>query len=169
MKQAEYAALPTAIAALDFSRMRQKLLNPSEGAGMDIADLDLAEAEYRRFLALHLAHPYAPLVPSKAVDAFWHAHILDTQRYADDCIRLFGHILHHDPYVGIDGPDSRRELEDMFTSTRALYEARFGRYPGQKLTAARCQGHACHAPTECACRVPEACKGIQAGQYLVGA
>lgn len=150
------------IAALDFSRIKQKLLDPEEGAGLTATEIDLAEQEYRKFLALHLAHPELPLVPNRLVDLMWHAHILDTQRYADDCLRLFGHVMHHDPYVGIDGPASVRELKMLFDETRRVYEAQFGPYPMDRLAAARCKGHACHVPTPCACRTPGACKGVMA-------
>jgi hypothetical protein len=150
--------LPHAIATLDFTRMRQKLLGPVEGCGLTASQLDFAEREYRRFLSLHLAHPTVPLVPNRLVDVMWHAHILDTQRYAMDCERLFGHLLHHDPYVGIGGPASEQELATLFAETRTYYEARFGPYPTNALEAVRCKGHACHVPTPCACRVPGACK-----------
>jgi hypothetical protein len=149
--------LPAVIAALDFSRIRQKLLDPVEGCGLNPDQLDLAELEYRKFLALHLAHPTVPLVPNRLVDVMWHAHILDTQRYATDCQRLFGHLLHHDPYVGIDGPASQQELAALFAETRSYYEMHFGPYPTAALEAVRCKGHACHVPTPCACRVPGAC------------
>lgn len=154
--------IPRSIAELDFSRMKQKLLDPEEGAGLNTTEIDLAEREYRKFLALHLACPDIPLVPNRLVDLMWHAHILDTQRYADDCNRLFGHVMHHDPYVGIDGPDSVLELHALFEETRRAYERSFGPYPLDRLAAVRCKGHACHVPTPCACRVPGACNSIRA-------
>lgn len=156
--------LPTKIASMDFTRLRQKLMDPAEGEGLSISDLDLAEREYRRFLALHSAFPTAPLVPNRLIDVFWHAHILDTQRYSDDCKNLFGYVLHHDPYMGIDGTESQKELSRMFAATKSLYEERFGAYPMEQLSAVRCKGHACHAPSPCACRSPGACTshiGIQ--------
>lgn len=154
--------IPHAIAALDFTRMTQKLLDPEEGAGLTATEIDLAEQEYRKFLALHLAHPELPLVPNRLIDLMWHAHILDTQRYAHDCLRLFGHVMHHDPYMGIDGPASVRELEALFSETRKAYEERFGPYPMERLAAVRCKGHACHVPTPCACRVEGACRSVMA-------
>lgn len=151
---------PQPIAELDFTRMRQKLLDPSEGIGLTAAELDQAESEYRKFLALHFLYPHEALVPSRLVDQIWHAHILDTQRYSADCLRLFGHMLHHDPYMGIDGPASERELEALFERTRGLYERHFGPYPHQEMSLVRCEGHACHVPSACACRVPGACKNV---------
>ena len=151
------SVMPSKIANLDFTRMRQKLLDPVEGCGLSEIELNLAELEYRKFLTLHMAHPTIPLVPNRLVDLFWHAHILDTQRYHQDCLVLYGYLLHHDPYMGIDGPDSELELEKMFDTTKILYEVHFGTYPTERMSAVRCKGHACHVPTPCACRVPGAC------------
>ena len=39
---------------LDLSRIRSKLSDPEEGKGYGEARLDLMEAEYRKFLAMHL-------------------------------------------------------------------------------------------------------------------
>lgn len=150
------------IAELDFSRMKQKLLDPEEGVDLNTTEIDLAEQEYRKFLALHLACPDIPLVPNRLVDLMWHAHILDTQRYVENCKSIFGHVMHYDPYVWIDGPDSVRELETLFEETRRAYERRFRQYPLDRLAAVRCKGHACHVPTPCACRAPGACNGIRA-------
>lgn len=71
-------------AVLDLSMVRQKLADPEEGNGYDAAHLDLLEAEYRKFLALHLAYPAMDVVPCKIVDEMWHQHILDTAAYRDD-------------------------------------------------------------------------------------
>lgn len=55
-------------------------------------DVDAVEAQYREFLRIGAGQP-----PSEAVDRFWHAHILDTKKYAQDCHHLFGRFLHHMP------------------------------------------------------------------------
>ena len=154
--------LPLAVAQLDLQNIKRKLLDPEEGAGLGPTEIALAELEYRRFLALHLLYPMASLVPNRLVDLMWHAHIMDTMRYSDDCIRLFGHVMHHDPYMGIDGPESVAELEYHFSETQKHYEKHFGSYPINQLAGVRCKGHACHAPSACACRVPGACKSVLA-------
>lgn len=155
-------AIAPLVAALDFHLLRAKLSDPVEGEDLSGEQLDLAEREYRRFLTLHLLHPTVDLVPNRLVDLFWHAHILDTAGYQRDCARLFGYLLHHDPYLGMDGPESYRELELMFARTVGIYEAHFGPYPLEQLSAVRCKGHACHAPTPCRCRVPGACSSVSA-------
>ena len=55
-------------------------------------DADVAEAQYREFLRIGAGQPQ-----SEAVDRFWHAHIIDTKKYAQDCHHLFGRFLHHMP------------------------------------------------------------------------
>lgn len=153
-------ALPAPVLALSFAQLRAKLMDPAEGEGLSDAQLDLAEREYRRFLALHYMHPTVDLVPNRLVDLFWHTHILDTTAYQRDCTAMFGYFLHHDPHLGRDGPEAARQLERMFATTRVLYEAHFGTYPMGQLSAVRCKGHACHAPTPCRCRVPGACSTV---------
>ena len=67
-----------------------------------------------------------PIVPSKEVDGFWHQHILDTRKYAEDCDTLFGFFLHHFPYFGMRGVQDEANLAAAFAETRRIYEATFG-------------------------------------------
>lgn len=53
------------------------------------------EREYRRFLVM-LAF-FDHVVPLRMVDLLWHAHILDTRKYARDCDVIFGKFMHHAP------------------------------------------------------------------------
>ena len=145
------------VAAIDFNRLKWKLTESGEPK-MSHEKCDLAEREYRRFLTLKKLYPAAELVPNKVLDEFWHAHILDTASYHKDCEAVFGHYLHHFPYFGIYGEDDYQNLVDAFESTKTLYRRHFGPYPSDLDTASRCQDHACHVPTECACRTPEACR-----------
>ncbi len=36
---------------------------------------------------------------SDDLDLFWHEHILDTMKYAQDCKCIFGHFIQHDPHI----------------------------------------------------------------------
>lgn len=150
--------LHSAVAELDLSRLKNKYtkgVNPE----MTEAEWEFGEKEYRRFLSLKAWYPEFPLVPNELVDKMWHAHILDTKAYAEDCERVYGYFVHHYPYFGINGKEDYRNLVEAFGITCQLYESKFGAYPDEAVfQAARCAGHACHAPTECACRTPEACK-----------
>lgn len=143
--------------SLDFERIKWKLSESSE-ATLSKEVCTKAELEYKRFLTLKLLYQKKELVPSKLVDKFWHAHILDTAAYRSDCNQLFGFFLDHFPYFGIYGDDDQGNLQRAFAETKQLYEKHFGPYPDEMGNAARCKDHACHSPSSCACRVPAACK-----------
>lgn len=116
--------------AIDLSMVRMKLSDPEEGNGWTDAQLDRAEQECRRFLALHLMYPQAAIVPCGLVDEVWHAHILDTHAYASDCQTVFGFFLHHFPYFGVRGEQDAADLATAYDSTPARYRDAFGEPPG---------------------------------------
>lgn len=106
----DIADMYQAIDELDFTRIKAKLMHKQDGV-IALRKIERAEAGYRQFLKLAAKYPDAPIVPSKEVDEFWHMHILDTQRYSVDCERIFGYMIHHDPYSGIEGgEDEARHL-----------------------------------------------------------
>jgi hypothetical protein len=146
------------VASLDFSKLKWKMTRASGESIMSAAEAEFAEEEYRKFLTLKRLYPELEFVPSKLVDEFWHSHILDTRSYHADCERVFGHYLHHYPYFGIHDEKDREDLEETFGETQRIYERHFGPYPEVTLVAARCKDHACHASSECKCRVSGACK-----------
>ena len=151
------------VVALNFDKLKWKLTKSSESSWADNL-CDYAEREYRKLLSLKKWYPKLSFVPSKLADKFWHEHILDTQNYADDCHAVFGYFVHHYPYFGIYGDEDQSKLQTAFDETVLLYEQHFGAFPtnelfgGKSLEASRCEGHACHAPSTCACRSPGACK-----------
>ena len=52
---------------------------------------------YAEFLLNAALQPDVPLPAVSAdMDQVWHVHILQTQKYTEDCITLFGHYLHHE-------------------------------------------------------------------------
>lgn len=119
----------TMVALIDLTMVRLKLADPTEGKGWDKATLDMAEREYRRFLALHLMHPEMAIVPCGLVDSMWHAHILDTQAYAADCEQVFGFFLHHFPYFGMRSDQDAADLSDAYELTLGRYRQAFGGLP----------------------------------------
>ncbi|MEA3121417.1 MAG: hypothetical protein QOH33_972 [Paraburkholderia sp.] len=124
-REKDVAAMWGAIDELDFERIKAKLLHRHRGA-MTSDAVAHAEAGYRQFLKLTAKFPEMPVVPSEAVDEFWHMHILDTQRYAADCERIFGYIVHHDPYMGIDGEEDEELLLDAAARSDTLLAREFG-------------------------------------------
>ena len=110
---------------LDLGPIKFKLMDAEEGEGWNRGKVEEMEKQYKRFLLLTVTSGHA-IIPTKEIDAFWHQHILDTQKYADDCERCFGFFLHHFPYIGLRGEDDRQNLEALFQQTRQIYEAMFG-------------------------------------------
>src|SRR5262245_2388712 len=113
------------IGELDLGPIKFKLMDAAEGEGWTRELVERIEVEYRRFLTLLAKYPHDPIAPSKEVDRFWHAHILDTQKYVEDCERVFGSYLHHFPYLGMRGPDDAAALAAAGARTRELYAAEF--------------------------------------------
>lgn len=114
------------VASIDLRMVRLKLADPEEGKGWTQEQLDAVEREYRRFLALHLTHPDAAIVPCGDVDAMWHFHILDTEAYGADCEKAFGRFLHHFPYFGMRGEEDEKALVDAYDWTLSTYQEVFG-------------------------------------------
>lgn len=77
---------------------------------------------YKNFLLLQKKNASVPLVPTREIDEFWHNHILHTQQYFQDCARIFGYYLHHQP---VSPRDNTEQLIADFTRTKELYFAEF--------------------------------------------
>ncbi len=114
---------------LDLKLIRWKLADRDEGPGYSAEHLDLLEGEYRKFLALRLAHQDIDVVPCKIVDEMWHRHILDTAAYRQDCDRLFGHFVDHFPYFGMRSDRDAEDLLDAYAETLNRYRVAFGDPP----------------------------------------
>lgn len=115
-----------AIDQLDLGPIKVKLMDKEEGKGWTAEQVNMAEKWYKRFLFLCLKYPSKPIVPSKVIDAFWHYHILDTMKYAEDCQNIFGYFLHHFPYFGMRGDEDAKSLKAAFVNTNGLLMSEFG-------------------------------------------
>src|SRR2546425_1221371 len=115
-----------AIQALDLDPIKFKLMDPEEGQGWSREYVDQMEIAYRRFLTLSVKYPEETIAPSKDVDKFWHGHILDTMKYAEDCQNVFGYFVHHFPYFGMRGEEDAANLAEAGKTTNRLYEKEFG-------------------------------------------
>ncbi len=138
---------------LDLADVLMKLANPEEGETSAGEMLDVWEQEYRRFLALRLAHPDAEIVPCKIVDEMWHRHILDTAAYREDCDAIFGHFVDHFPYFGMRDEQDAQDLTDAYALTLDLYADAFGTPPPNTWTTAGTDLSRCRT----ACK-PQRCK-----------
>lgn len=115
-----------AIHALDLDPIKVKLMDAEEGEGWLRQRADRNAREYKRFLILSAKYPDQPITLSKDVDKFWHSHILDTIKYAQDCENVFGYFLHHFPYFGMRGAKDAANLAEASINTARLYEQEFG-------------------------------------------
>jgi len=115
-----------AVFALDLDAIKFKLMDAKEGHGWSREEAERHALEYRRFLALVAKYPEEAITPNSNVDKFWHGHILDTMKYAEDCQHVFGYFLHHFPYFGMRGDEDAANLAQAAARTRALYENEFG-------------------------------------------
>lgn len=116
----------TAIAALDLDPIKVKLMHKESGEGWSLPYANAVEAEYRRYLELMKRYPSAQVAPGFDVDTFWHYHILDTMKYAEDCQAVFGYFLHHFPYVGLRGEADLAVHASAGVRMQELYESTFG-------------------------------------------
>jgi len=106
------------IAEMDLVQIQEKTRRQM---GWTAEEADAAVLRYRRFLALAGARIGIPLVPTKAIDAVWHNHILDTEKYARDMHEYLGRFLHHRPTYGQGGGSAKNN----FVATQRAYEAVF--------------------------------------------
>ena len=115
-----------AIQALDLDPIKLKLMDAEEGQGWTRGYVDRMELAYKRFLTLMVKFPEESIAPTKDVDKFWHGHILDTLKYAEDCQNMFGYFLHHFPYFGMRGEEDAANLRAASANMHAIYEREFG-------------------------------------------
>jgi hypothetical protein len=106
-----------AVHGLDLEPIRLRVMDPKRGKGWTSDHAARIEREYRAYLAMLVKHPEAieKIVVGEDVDEFWHTHILHTMKYTDDCQRVFGTYLHHNPQ------DEARSSADI-ERTRLLYQ-----------------------------------------------
>jgi hypothetical protein len=104
------------IDALDFSLMKERFLSD-----YSYEQVQQMEKEYKGFLFLQAAYPIQILVPTEKIDIMWHAHILDTMRYANDCENIYGYFLHHYPYLSMRGENDKANWINAFKKTKSLF------------------------------------------------
>ena len=113
---------------IDCSMMKEKLTRApeQEGLGWSMEMADKVEVKYKKWLFLKRKYENEIIPPTHDIDAFWHAHILDTHAYFRDTAAIFGKYLHHYPYFGMRGKADEEKLTVAFENTRKLYQDEFG-------------------------------------------
>lgn len=105
---------------VDLSKIHLNLMDMVEGPGLSAEKCAELEDEYRQLLVGRILYPDVTFSPSRDMDPFWHYHILDTRKYMQDCDQLFGYYLHHEAYLGMEGPESEAELLKAWAATQEL-------------------------------------------------
>lgn len=113
---------------LDLEPIIFRVMNMEE-TKWSLEKADIVAQMYRCFLYLVKKYPGKVIVPNKAVDQFWHQHILDTEKYHQDCQEVFGYFMHHFPYFGMRGENDKQVLDAAFGETLALLKEQFGDTP----------------------------------------
>jgi hypothetical protein len=145
------AQVVAAIEALDLEPIKFKLMDAEDGQGWSREQVETMAVAYKRFLTLLVTHPETQIAPSKDIDKFWHGHILDTMKYAEDCEKVFGYFLHHFPYFGMRGKEDAAALAEAGEGMARLYEQEFGEpMPNVAACGATVDAAACGATTKAA-------------------
>jgi len=120
------------IQSLDLESVKLRVMDAELGEGWTREYADSIETAYKTYLTMLVKYPddAEDILLSKDVDEFWHTHILQTMKYAQDCQAVFGNFLHHAPHVGeITATDLERRTA-LAEKTRRLYEQEFGGVEG---------------------------------------
>ena len=112
------------VESLDLEPIKFKIGCKEDGYGWTGEHADRIELAYRRFLVLRAKFPQQQIAPTRDIDAFWHAHILDTRKYAADCERIFGEFVHHYPYLGLLGDQDK--LDQAAVALCQMFVSEFG-------------------------------------------
>jgi hypothetical protein len=117
-----------AIRTLDLESVKLRVMDPELGEGWTREYADSIEAAYKNYLTMLVKYPddAEDIMLSEDVDEFWHTHILQTRKYAEDCQRAFGNFLHHEPHVGERTAADLEKRAAMAERTRGLYAREFG-------------------------------------------
>jgi len=119
------------IMKIDLEPICYKIVNCDEGGEPWAREkVSRVENEYRQYLFLTVVEGVdKSIVPTLDIDHFWHTHILDTAKYAQDCEVTFGRFLHHFPYLGMRGEQDKQNLINSFEDTIVLFDKYFGVVP----------------------------------------
>lgn len=114
------------IYAIDFSMIIDKMVKYDYWLR---EDAEKTCEMYRNFLYLKKKYEFTntKIPPAKDIDDFWHNHVLDTEKYHQDCEAIFGYYLHHHPtYPGPAGIAKLKLLANAFTELQKIHQAEFG-------------------------------------------
>ncbi|GBE95670.1 glycine-rich domain-containing protein [Nostoc cycadae] len=123
---------------LDLESIIVKLTHPKDIHKWSREKAEYAVSQYKKFLFLNALYPEQELVPTIEIDNVWHVHILDTEKYRNDCQYLFGRFLDHYPYSGLKGQQDEKEHLNKFKLSQTLLQELF---PSDDVTFSKIPAH----------------------------
>ena len=113
--------------SIDFSPIIERIKKEKKWHSKKIVK---AVEEYKKFLLLQKKYDGKQmLVPSLRIDEIWHAHILFTKQYHEDCQKLFGKYMHHQPETQFGRYQlSKNENEKAADETERVYLQEYNEY-----------------------------------------
>ncbi|MGB5081098.1 MAG: hypothetical protein WBO23_10195 [Burkholderiales bacterium] len=116
------------IEALDLEPVMQRMMDAELGEDWTREYAESVGRAYRNYLTMlaSFQEDAEDIVLSRDVDEFWHTHILQTIKYTEDCERVFGRYLHHNPHIGERKPEDLEKKAALTEKTRRLYQQKFG-------------------------------------------
>ena len=117
-----------AIQALDLEPVKLRVMDPKLGEGWSREYADNIEVAYKNYLTMLARYQEhaEDILLAEDVDEFWHTHILQTIKYTEDCEKVFGKYLHHNPHVGECTSEDLEKRAVLAEKTRQLYRQEFG-------------------------------------------
>jgi hypothetical protein len=109
------------IDTFDYEPVKRKV---GRDHGLPSAKLTAGVENLKRYYAVALLDPLNLHAVSKAVDPFWHSHILFTSEYENFCQFIFGQFIHHEPLDPTDGPKVEF-VRKLYDHTLATYKKLF--------------------------------------------
>ncbi len=106
---------------LDLNYLAERLIQKENWKADEALD---AVRRYKNFLKLICKNPGVMAPPALDMDEVWHAHILHTHNYTQDCKRIFGKYLHHSPSSGTE--EEQAMLKNAGEHFSQLYVKEFG-------------------------------------------
>lgn len=125
---AEALACLEKLKSLNLWSIAAYLTDSKKGCGWTLEQALRAIKRYKTFLFISYLYPQLLLVPTPEIDRVWHVHILHTRQYYNDCHRVFGRFIHHEPDSELEGKSHQSNFAQAFAQTQALlavYEGYF--------------------------------------------
>jgi hypothetical protein len=102
----------------DYSKVKAKVAN--DLGGVTEAYIQDGIENLKLYYVVALLDPLNAHAVSRAVDPFWHAHVLCTREYGRFCREVYDQYVHHEP-LDEDNQDEVAKVAELYAYTRDQY------------------------------------------------